>query len=156
MFGYINLLKKDAILKASNNLTHLSFNSSSQLSDENLGVGNDTWLVLAEIEAEHDTKPFFSAVRKFYLATIQKMLKKFPFGDTLLQDLGILQPNRTRSYDVSTVVGLAKRFPQLDLTTAESLDCLKEEFTDFLVILSLQELIKLGNQTSMHIVPLRK
>ena len=59
------------------------------LSDENLGIGGSTWGVIAEIESEHDKKPFFLAVRKFYLATI-KMLKKFPFGDILMKDLGIL------------------------------------------------------------------
>ncbi len=53
------------------------------MSNENLGIGNNTWLILAEVETEYDTKPFFSAVRKFYLATIKKMLKKFPFGDSI-------------------------------------------------------------------------
>ena len=128
-----NLLKKEALLEASDNLRLLNFDSSNQLSNENLGIGNSTWLVLAEVETEHDTKPFYVAVRKFYLATIKKMLKKFPFGDSILKDLGILQPEKTTSYDVSTVVSLAKRFPQLDLNTSESLDLLKEEFTDFLL-----------------------
>jgi hypothetical protein len=98
-----------------------------------LGIGDGTWIVLAELEDEHDTKPFFSAVREFYLATIQKMLKKFPFGDSLLRDLGVLQPYKTSSYEVSTVLRLAKRFPQLGLTSSESLEHLKEEFTDFLL-----------------------
>ena len=65
--------------------------------------------VIAEIESEHDTKPFFLAVKKLYLATI-KMLKKFPVGDTLIKDLGILQPEKTSSYAVNTVLGLAKGF----------------------------------------------
>jgi len=68
---------------------------------------------LAEIEKEHDIKPFFNAVRKFYVASIciQKMIQKFPFQDPLLKD----QPEKTASYSVGTVLGLAiaKCFPQL-------------------------------------------
>ena len=42
-----------------------------------------------------------------------KMLKKFPFiiNDTLLKDVGVLQPDKTVTYEVSTITRLAKRFP---------------------------------------------
>ena len=63
------------------------------------------------------------------------MLKKFPFGDSLLKDLGILQPDRVHSYAVDTVVKLAKCFPQLGLDNSQSIDCLREEFMDFLLFL---------------------
>ena len=46
----------------------------------------DTWACLALYEQEEDPKPFFLAVCKFYLATIKKMLKKIPFGDSILKD----------------------------------------------------------------------
>ena len=68
-----NVLTNDSILKAGDNLKQLDFGESSQLSDENLGIGDNTWVVLAEVEEEHDTKPFFSSVRKFYLATTKKV-----------------------------------------------------------------------------------
>ena len=61
------------------------------------------------------------------------MFKKIPFGDTLLDDLGILQPEKAFSYQVATVLRLANRFPQLELATSQSLNCLKEEFSDFLL-----------------------
>ena len=80
-----------------------------------------------------DTQPFFLSVRKFYLATLKKMLQKFPFGDSLLKDLGIVQPNKTASYPASTVKTLAKRFPQIELSSSDSLDLLAEEFTDFVL-----------------------
>lgn len=60
-------------------------------------------------------------------------MKKFPFGDSLLQDLEVLQPDKARLREASSILRLAKRFPQLGLTTAESLGALKEEFTDFLL-----------------------
>ena len=39
-----NLLTTDAILAANDNLTLLSFETSSQLSNENLGIGDSTLL----------------------------------------------------------------------------------------------------------------
>ena len=86
-----------------------------------------------ELEAERELKPFFSAVRKFFIASITKMLKKFPFGDSILKDLGVLQPQQTASYSIDTILGLAKRFPQLDLADSASLDQLMEEFMDFIL-----------------------
>jgi len=80
-----NVLKKEVILAAGDNLKNLNLDSSSQVSDEHLGIGNDTWACIAELEEELDPKPFYKAVRIFYLATINKMLKKFPFGDFFLR-----------------------------------------------------------------------
>ena len=126
-----NVLKTDSITSVGSNLSLLSLERENQLDDENLGVGSDTWVSLAELQEEYDLKPFFTAVRNFYVASIKKMLQKFPFSDSLLKDLGVLQPEKTASYSVDTVLGLAKRFPQLGLVDPESLDQLKEEFTDF-------------------------
>ena len=57
----------------------------------------------------------------------------FPFGDTILQDLGIVQPTKTKSCTVSTIKRLAKRFPQIELDSPDSLHLLAQEFTDFLL-----------------------
>ena len=131
-----NFLTTEAILAADDNLTLLNFDRDSQVSDENLGIGTDTWACLAVYEQEEDQKQFFLAVRTFYFATIKKMLKKFPFGDSILKDLGVFQPDKVSSYSVSTVVGLAKRFPQIGLSASDSLDQIQEEFNDFLLSLN--------------------
>ena len=120
-----NILKRDVITAAGNDFSLLS------LSDENLGIGTRTWTDLVELEAERELKPFFSAVRRFYVATIKKMLQKFPFGDSILKDLGILQPQKTASYSFDQVQRLAERFPQLGLVDETLFDQLKEEFMDF-------------------------
>lgn len=70
-------------------------------------------------------------VREFYVALLQKIIRKFPFQDSLLKNLGVLQPDRAASYSVTTVLGLAKRFPQLHLADATSHDQWREEFVDF-------------------------
>ena len=48
-----------------------------------------------------------------------------------MKDLGIINPEQISPYTFNTVEKLAKRFPQLDLHTSNSLDRLREEFTDF-------------------------
>ena len=119
------------IVAAGDDLKDLNLDTASQVDDEHLGIGDDTWVSVAVLEEEHDPKPFYSAVRKFYPASLQKMIKKFPFGDPLMKNLEILHPDKTASFSVSTVVSLAKRFPQLGLSDAESLRLLCEEFMDF-------------------------
>ncbi len=58
------------------------------------------------------------------------MLKKFPFSDSLLKNLEILNPESTYSHDVSSVIDFSKKFPQIGLTDSSSLDKLREEFLD--------------------------
>ena len=122
-----HLLKPEAITAASDNHSLLNLSHENQLTDENLGIGTETWRSLVELEAERELKPFFSAVRKFFIASITKMLKKFPFGDSILKDLGVLQPQQTASYSIDTILGLAKHFPQLDLADSASLDQLRDQ-----------------------------
>ena len=126
-----NLLKPEVIAAAGEDLSKINLHSSCQLSDENLGIGDDTWASIAVLEVVHDPKPFFTAIRTFYVATIQKMLKKFPFGDSLLKDLEIINPESVNTYFFPTVLSLAKRFPQIGLSESSKLDKLWEEFMDF-------------------------
>ena len=72
------------------------------LADENLGLGTNTWLYLSEVE-ELEAKPLYKAVRSFYIATLQKMIKKFPFSDSILKDLGIINPEQVCSYSFRTI-----------------------------------------------------
>ena len=61
------------------------------------------------------------------------MIQKFPFGDSLLQDLEVLQLKKLNSSSIDTIIGLAKRFPQLKLSNASSLDKLREECLDYIL-----------------------
>ena len=120
-----NVLQPEAIVAAGDNLSVLSLASADQLPNENLGLGDDTWVFIASLEEEHDIAPFYRAVRSFYIATITKMLKKFPFRDSILKDLGIINPHQVSAYSFNTIKSLAKRFKQVNLADSESIDKLR-------------------------------
>ena len=50
-----NVLKAETITSVGNNLHQVSFEREGQLNDEILGVGSNTWGVLAEVEEEYDS-----------------------------------------------------------------------------------------------------
>ena len=73
---------------------------------------------------------FAKEVRAFYCAVVTKMVTKmvakFPFGDPVLRDLGVLDPVARVNLTYEPIVRLAARFsPDVD---AEQL---KEEYEDF-------------------------
>ena len=109
-----NVLTVESITAAGDDLSCLKFDLDHQLDDESLGIGTDTWGHLAELEEEHELKPFFSAVRKFYIASIKKMLAKFPFGDSLLKNLGVLQPEKLHHMMFTLFLVLLSVFHKLD------------------------------------------
>ena len=82
------------------------------------------------MEEELDSKPFYEAVCHFYVASIQKMLKKFQFRDSILKDFGSY-PDQVSSYNFSTIERLAKCFPQLNLKDTQFIDSLGSEFMDY-------------------------
>ena len=126
-----NFLTSDTILAANDNLRLLDLAEENQVTNEDLGIGTETWMSVAELESTHDTAPFFEAVRGFYVSSTKKMLNNFPFGDTLMKDLSVLQPENTSLFPFSKIISLAKRFPQIGLSESASLDQLQEEFQDF-------------------------
>ena len=62
-----NLLKIDVIKVAENNLSTLNLTSGGQLVNENLEIGDDTWVLIAQLEEKADPRPFYRPVRQFYV-----------------------------------------------------------------------------------------
>jgi len=91
-------------------------------------------IVVASVEQVQNIKPFFDIVKHLYIKSIEKMLEKFPFGDSLLRDLEILQPKKLASSTLDVVIGLAKQFPQINLSDDySSLYKLREECLDYIL-----------------------
>ena len=124
----VNFLTEEAVRKAGDKIHLVDMDKVTLY--ENLSIGDETWSCISALEEEMDTKPFL-CIKAFYSATLQKFFKIFPFGDTILQDLGIVQPTKTKS--CTTIKRLAKRFPQIELDSPDSLHLLAQEFTDFLL-----------------------
>ncbi|RXM33718.1 hypothetical protein EOD39_5239 [Acipenser ruthenus] len=74
-------------------------------------------------------KNIFSDVRAFYSAAVQKMIDKFPFGDSVLPDLVVLDPSKKVDTDYVLIVRLAGRFAPIVDT-----ELLKEEWEDFQIL----------------------
>ena len=107
-----------------------------QLDDETIEVGEKARSLahnLCENGMGREVESFFRSARTFYVAFVKTLVKKFPFGSTILCDLRILNPSERRTYKdfPAAVVRLAKCFPQLGLSQTEKLEELKTEAIDF-------------------------
>ena len=56
-----NLLSSETILAAGNNLRNLKLEVDNQLTNDQLGIGDETWISVAALEEIEDTAPFFEA-----------------------------------------------------------------------------------------------
>ena len=118
-----------------------------------LGIGNATWVHLTELEEEHGVKPFYVAVRNWYVATIKKCFKNF-LSMTLCSRTWelLIQKQHLPILSASTIVTLAKRFPQMGLSISRSLDKLREEFMDLSLSPSDHpEIAKCGGATPTYV-----
>ena len=89
-----NFVKLEVIQDAADNLTTLSLTDENLLDNGEIGIGTDTWATLTVLQEEMPLTPFFVAVKQFYRRSTEKMLKKFPFGDSLLRDLLVLNSTK--------------------------------------------------------------
>ena len=101
--------------------------------DSELGIGTGARLLLEEeadsIEGTHQEVAFFAAVREFYKEVVHKMVSKFPFRDSTIRDLSLLDPKNRQSVTSSSAIRLAKRFASV--TSHEELDGLDAELRDY-------------------------
>ena len=86
------------MLQACDDVTTIDFcDKSNQLSDDELGIGTSTRLLLCgeledDIVGTRKEDHFFERVRTFYETAVSKILAKFPFGDDSLKELAFLDP----------------------------------------------------------------
>ena len=123
--GYLaNFVRAEVILEDSDVWSIEYSISDNQLDDEDLAIGTDTLLFLAEIEDDFVgtllERRFYRSVRLFYEAAVEKMISKFP-RDVILKDLSIIDPRNRRQGSPSAVIRLCRRF-----TTFSSKDTVQE------------------------------
>ena len=115
---YLSNLIKGSVLCSTDDLTTIAYDDiRNQLSNEELGVGTSTLLLLTEFQDEVEGTPietrFFSSIRLFYQETVRKMFAKFPFKDPVLSDLSLLDPRQREHVPPASVVRLCSRFSLL-------------------------------------------
>ena len=67
-----NLLKPECIVAVGDDLSQLNLVTRNQLADENLGLGDATWMYISGMEEERDPKTLYKAVRSFYVDSYRK------------------------------------------------------------------------------------
>ena len=129
--SYPSNLIKGSVLRSTDVLTTIAYSKS--ISNEELGVGTSTLLLLAEFQDEVEGTPietrFFSSVRLFYQETIRKFFAKFPFKDPVLSDLSLLDPRQREHVPPTSVVRLCSRF--FTACPSDQWDDILSEFRDF-------------------------
>ncbi|XP_060074370.1 zinc finger protein 862-like [Ylistrum balloti] len=101
------------------------------LKDPYLAVGLCTRAYLSEHDEDTQgvTARFFSSVRRFYIAAVDKMVKKFPFHDPVINKLQFLVPSSRDHVNPADVVEIGKRFPSV--IQDGQLGTLEEEYREF-------------------------
>ena len=120
----------EAIQDANNNFMDIK-DPPLQLPDDQLGIGQEAWAYLSSEEDSLDPsvqRLFFNGVRKFYVAIAYTIIRKFPFTDTLVDDVAIFLPNSRCSVSWNQVCQLAQHFAAA--VPQESIDALEEEMFD--------------------------
>lgn len=123
----------EAIQGADNNLMHIDFEDPlMQLPDDQLGIGQEAWAYLSSEEDSLDPnvqRLFFNGVREFYVAIASTIIHKFPFTDTLVDDVAVFLPYRRCSISWNQVCQLAQCFAAA--VPQGSLGALQEEMLDY-------------------------
>lgn len=128
-----NFINPD-ILQSTEDVTTIAFTDRSiQLSNDELGIGTSTRLLLCgeledEIVGTVKENTFFNSVRTFYETSVSKMLAKFPFDDSTIKELAFLDPRNRNKSSLGGLTQLATRFTSF---TSDEIDSLCMEFRDF-------------------------
>ena len=108
-----------------------------QLPDDQLGIGHEAWAYLTAEEdfLEPSAQKIFNGVRDFYVSVASTVIRKFPFTDTLVDDVAVFIPTNQPTVSWSKVSQLAQRFSAA--VPQGSFDVLQEEVLDYKLAPSL-------------------
>ena len=132
-------LQAEAIQNANDDLAKISLQDPQlQLPDDQLGIGHEAWAYLTAEEDFLDSSAqriFFNGVRDFYVSVASTIIRKFPFSDTLVDDVAIFIPIHRATLSWNQVSHLAQRFSAS--VPQSSFDALQEEVLDYKLAPSL-------------------
>ena len=125
----LNFVKADVVSTA-DDITKIEYSYIvNQKVDTELSIGQQCSRYLCTIEDECGPaaiKCFYNSVRKEYIATVDKLLKKFPFNSDMLQAVRLLNPNNRLLLTEKHVLLVAEKV--LPNSTDDQLDNLHDEW----------------------------
>ena len=122
------------VLKSTNDITSIKYQDQcNQVTDAELGVGTSTRMLLCgeledEVVGTSIESKFFKSVSSFYVASVSKILTKFPFSDNTIKELAFPDPRNSELSSSTGVVQLATKFTSF---TVDQMDTLSMQFRDF-------------------------
>ena len=116
-------------VKGAPELTKVDYrNEENWHSNDRLAIGLPTRTYLKEVEdtiSESTKSRFFASVRNFYIGVLDKIVKKFPFGDQTLANIEFMNPKvASEKMNNEVTVNFAQRF---NLVCTDDLDQLEGE-----------------------------
>ena len=132
--GFLAKFVKAEVIASSEEAKDVVFNSAeNQLSDNDIFLGTHARIFLAQNEDDFigtgELKVFFSKVQAYYCEATTQIKKRLPFGDAVLKDLTVLDPEKRLVVTSTAVVRLASRFSQH--FSADDIDSLIDEFHEY-------------------------
>ncbi|XP_076086080.1 uncharacterized protein LOC143056803 [Mytilus galloprovincialis] len=130
---FLKRFVKTSVIVAHTDVTQVPYDVGDHfLPDDKLVVGLPCRGYIAdhqdEIGVETEKKSYRTA-RNFYIKIVSKMIDKFPFSDTTLQDIAFINPRMKTKIVSDSVTKLATRFPQA--IGCENTSELLDKFTEY-------------------------
>ena len=128
----LKFIQEEVVEAHAHNILELDVEEKDlQLSNDQLFVGVATCEFIKsndDIE-QHHLMPFFNNCRKYFIAAVLETRKRCSLDDPLLKLLSFLDPHQSKQLQLSNVLQIAQRFP--NVIKQDDIEHLKDEVEDF-------------------------
>ena len=125
----LNMFVKPDVMNAVQDITKVVYQSpQNQKDDNNLFVGHKSKRFIADHSDQVELPTFYSSVRRYYMKTVEYMLKKFPYQDLVIRHAAVADMSGTAQF--ASVEYFTTLFPCLAVSDA-AMDKLEMEFISY-------------------------
>ena len=127
----LNMFVKPDVMNAVHDITKVVYQSpQNQKDDNNLFVGHKSKRFIADHSDQVELPTFYSSVRRYYMKTVEYMLKKFPYQDLVISHAAVADISGRGAAQFASVEYFTTLFPCLAVSDA-SMDKLEMEFINY-------------------------
>lgn len=128
----LNILRPEAVLNATSLASSHLLCKENFLEVKKVSIGTSTERYVERVFRSAQNKAdFLESCRDFWLTAAKEAQTRLPLKDTVLQAARFLEPFRGNLVDGSTVLSLAKRFPQI--VSSDKCDELRRQWQEYQV-----------------------